>query len=738
VVKCDGANTGSCTDHYNTNKSNNFNINWCDGDLDMAWISFRNLYLQVKQEFVNRLVNDPKDCTPVNPVYTVIPKREDLVKANYQPQFYDELKTVITEQKLDYANDPGRTDQAKAEAQSKLNEQYDKNVAMLEEQWYTQLSGCSYYSDNELRNVILPLLRRLCRQACDQNHIFGASSLPAGTTLAGTTYHSFKEIIDDYNSTHGIPANDQKCSVDNITVPAPYDKQPVYYNKPVYDKPADCECEVLNDLYTQYVYSRGLGRQDATFAAYLKRTQGVTMSDSDLLTLLRLCNNAQIPGVDGYACAYLPQPIYLPPALQCNSKDVCTSCTVVKGLYQNFKQEYPNDTPRIADTDDTAQIRKNNFFQNYMNNRLGYSKQTWEYLHFLKECDTASFNTIHYCTDKRIGNLYFTESNEPGKLHDIQPTPDGGYIMAGSINGISKNGILIKTDSLGRRQWAKHYGGLGSDTLLRVRRTTDNGYVAVGTTHSGRHSSGAVWIIKTDGNGIQLWTKTIGFSTPFGEHGYDIIQTSDGGYAVLGIYNQHAGHGEFLLSRLQSNGNISWVRRFGTSRLQNNSTVCIPGISDSLSYDGIPSYGLLEQNDTLLVSGAAYDPNLGDRYFGVIHKINKNNGNLMRSWHYADGTDTTRSCWFRDIYATENGYMVMVNSARQLGTLNAQVGVVNLTKTGDVVSYKRFNIPAGSNRMVTSSVFPTADGGYMVAQTGNNSTHIIWQRVDASGNLLST
>jgi RHS repeat-associated protein len=740
VTKCEEGNAGGCTDYYNNNKSHNFDTSWCDGDLDMAWIAFRNLYLQVKQEFVNDLVNKPTSCTPASPVYTVMPKREELIKAKHQPQFNEDIKTVLTEQKLDYANDPAKTEQAKTEAQRQLNEQYAKNVDVLAGQWYDQLAPCYANNGNDLRDIIIPLLKALCLKACDQDHIFGASSLPAGSVLEGTTYHNFKEIIDGYNNAHGIASDSVACSADNITVPAPYNKQPIYFNKPVYSKPADCECEILNDFYIQYKSVKGLGRRGATFAAYLKRTQGVTMSDSDLQILLSACNNTVIPGEAGNACTYLKDPIYLPPALQCHSDSVCTNCTVVNSLYQSFKEQYPNDTPRIADTDDTIQVKRNIFFQNYMNNRLGFSKQAWEYLLFMQECSdsAASINTVHYCTDERIGNLYFTEINELGKLQDIQPTPDGGYIMAGSVNWISKNGILVKTDSLGRKQWAFHYGGAGSDTLLRVRRTTDNGYIAVGTTHSGHHSSGAMWVMKVSADGYHLWTKTIGFSTPFGEHGYDVIQTSDGGYAALGIYNQHAGHGEFLLARLQSNGNISWVRRFGTSRLQNNSTACLPGMSDSLNYNGVPSYGLLEQEDTLLVSGAAYDPNLGDRYFGVIHKVNKNNGNLMRSWHYADGADTTRSCWFRDIYATENGYMVMVNSAQQLGTINAQVGVINLTKAGDIVSYKRFNIPTGSNRMVTSSVFPVADGGYMVAQTGNNSAHIIWQRVDASGNLLWT
>jgi RHS repeat-associated protein len=740
VTKCDQANTGGCTDFYSV-KANDFNTSWCDGDLDMAWIAFRNLYLQVKQEFINDLISKVT-CTPVNPNYPKMPTRAELITAKHQPEFNDNIKTVLSETtpKLDYGSDASQVSQAKTDAQNQLNAQYDKNVDMLAGQWYNQLAPCYRNNGNDLNDIIIPLLKRLCRQACDQDHIFGASSLPAGSVLDGTNYHNFKDIIDGYNSTHGIASDSMACSADNITVPGPYDKQPVYFNKPVYSKPADCECDSLNSYYLQYRSVKGLGRRDATFAAYLKRTRGVNMSDSDLQILLNACNNTTVPGDAGNACTYLKDPILLDPGLQCNSGEVCTNCSVVNSLYQSYKEQYPNDTPRITELDDTIQVKKNIFFQSYMNNRLGFAKQAWEYLRFMQECSDSAknINTIHYCTDERVGNLYFTEGNAPGKLQDIQPTPDGGYILAGSVAGISKDGILVKTDSLGRRQWAKYYGGMGSDSLVRVRRTTDNGYIAVGTTHSGRHSTGAMWIMKVTADGIHSWTKTIGFNTPFGEHGYDVIQTSDGGYAALGIYNQHAGHGEFLLARLQSNGNINWIRRFGTSRLQNNSTVCIPNETDSINYNGVPSYGLLEQDDTLLVSGAAYDPNLGDRYFGVIHKVNKNNGNLMRSWHYADGADTTRSCWFRDIYATENGYMVMVNSAQQLGTVNAQVGVMNLTKTGDVVSYKRFNIPAGSNRMVTSSVFPVADGGYMVAQTGNNSTHIIWQRVDASGALVWT
>ena len=238
------------------------------------------------------------------------------------------------------------------------------------------------------------------------------------------------------------------------------------------------------------------------------------MTESDLQTLRSLCNDPGIPTDAGVACTFLPGPIYLPPALQCNVGEVCTTCTVVQGLYQNFKQQYPNDTPRIAEAADTMQLKRNNLFRNYMNNRLGYSLQPEEYLQFLKQCadSAASIGNVTYCDDQHIGNLYYTIGNEPGKLQDIQPTPDGGYIMAGSVGITSRDGTLVKTDSLGNVQWAKKYGGLNSDTLLRVRRTSDNGYIAIGTTHSGHYTTGAMWVIKTNAAGEVSWTKRIGTS----------------------------------------------------------------------------------------------------------------------------------------------------------------------------------------------------------------------------------
>src|SRR5688500_12158995 len=216
------------------------------------------------------------------------------------------------------------------------------------------------------------------------------------------------------------------------------------------------------------------------------------------------------------------------------------------------------------------------------------------------------------------------------------------------------------------------------------------------------------------------WTKTIGFNTPFGDRGYDIIETSDGGYAALGIYNQHTGHGEFILSRLEADGTINWIKRFGAARLQDNGFGCTPTQPDTLTYDGLPAYGLMQKDDTLLIAGATYDHNMGDRYYGVVYRFDSWNGGLIDSWHYADSSANTKSSWFEGIHATGDGYMVKVKNADQLGTNNQQLSVLHLTNNGSVQSYKRFDLPAGSSGNTSSSVYPTSDGGYIVAQTANN------------------
>lgn len=171
--------------------------------------------------------------------------------------------------------------------------------------------------------------------------------------------------------------------------------------------------------------------------------------------------------------------------------------------------------------------------------------------------------------NKTFGGTYDDEA------YAVQQTSDGGYIIVGYTMHSPGNddALLIKTDASGNQQWSKTYGGNGVDAAYSVQQTSDGGYILAGSTSSFGAGSTDFWLIKTDANGNQQWSRTFAAYSvqqtsdgPLSDPGqalaraiaaHSVQQTSDGGYILAG------GNVKFIkVIKTDANGNQQWNKTF--------------------------------------------------------------------------------------------------------------------------------------------------------------------------------
>ncbi len=190
--------------------------------------------------------------------------------------------------------------------------------------------------------------------------------------------------------------------------------------------------------------------------------------------------------------------------------------------------------------------------------------------------------------------------------YSMEQTADGGYILAGytasnngnvSGNHGSQDAWVVKLNGSGTLQWQKCLGGTAADQGYSVQPTPDGGYIMAGYAKSnngdvsGNHGDNDAWLVKLGSTGTVQWQKCFGGTAADGA--LSVQLTSDGWYILAG-------------SAASNNGDVSgnhggaadaWLVKLG----------CANQVVVKITADANPAqltWELRDSGGSLLASGA--------------------------------------------------------------------------------------------------------------------------------------
>lgn len=162
----------------------------------------------------------------------------------------------------------------------------------------------------------------------------------------------------------------------------------------------------------------------------------------------------------------------------------------------------------------------------------------------------------------RLWDKTFEEATfDPGRevKMPVQQTKDGGYIFA--CNRGDNGTFLIKTDGQGNELWRKLFSppGPSMNFAYSIQETSDGGYIVAGSedVYGG--------IIRTDSLGNVVWNETYDMLEDSKLEWASIqsaLQTSEGGFILAEKATEDGGFEKIGIIKTDSHGNKEWDKKF--------------------------------------------------------------------------------------------------------------------------------------------------------------------------------
>jgi hypothetical protein len=264
---------------------------------------------------------------------------------------------------------------------------------------------------------------------------------------------------------------------------------------------------------------------------------------------------------------------------------------------------------------------------------------------------------------------------------------DKGYTLTGWSD--SKNIVVISTDFLGDVLWKKEFIFYKMGRGFSIINTSDGGYIIVGSGQKDSESSKETQIIKLSSEGDLEWSKSYGDNQT---GGYSIVETSEGDF----VYSTRWG-----LCKISKDGDLLWNKLLPTS--ENRPMTVSNGGSGFIS------------SSPLMDSG----------YVGLTVYSISTSGDLVHSKNYISNfTHSPMSI----THSTDNGYIIT-------GYTNESTRSTFVTKyNGSLIQQWYYTFTDSDGLSMGMNVSPTINGNFLgFIVTGRSSKGIFLHKLNSSG-----
>lgn len=274
---------------------------------------------------------------------------------------------------------------------------------------------------------------------------------------------------------------------------------------------------------------------------------------------------------------------------------------------------------------------------------------------------------------------------------------DGSYYIA--VN--SATTFIYKISEAGDFLWEKSYTGIGTQSVIQ---TTDSNIVFL--CNDTGDSSKKYKLIKCKKDGSPTWSKVYGGD--YTELPREVIQTSDGGFAMIGLTESFAqgGYLDAWLVKADSLGNYQWDETYEYADI------------------GLNAYSLVETGDNgFIFVGYCDTQTTGNRAW--IVKVDSNGNEIWNKTY-----DVENSMSLRKIVCCDDGNYVAVGWCKPSDRVN--VFLIKIDNAGNKIWHKTFDYSVSD---FSHSVSVTSDGGFIITGFSSitpNSTLLI--KTDSEGN----